>query len=147
MTKEQRGLVRYWAFGMVIMTAAIGSSLVDMEHLQATQLGIAALFVLVSLFQDFSYYRGYGSAAKRLGDFVESHPKLKVWLVVYSAIALPYLIYKMQTNDEIAGVLYLASFSLLIGPIALVSEVERFQSMGNNIPKQGALSDSKIRRR
>jgi len=129
-----------------ILTAAIGSSLMDMEHQKAAQLGIAALFGLVSLFQDFSYYRGYGSAPRRLGDYVESHPRLKVWLVVYSAFALPYLIFKMQTNDEIAGVLYFTSFLLLIGPIAVVSEVERFRSMDNNDAEQRAQADTARRR-
>jgi hypothetical protein len=118
----------------------------DMEHQQAAQQGIAALFGLVSLAQDFSYYHGYGSATKRLGDFVESRPKLKVWLVVYSAIALPYLIYKMQTNDEIAGVLYFTSFLLLIGPIAVVSEVERYRSMDNSDAEQKPLAYTKRRR-
>jgi hypothetical protein len=146
MTKEQRGLVRYWAFGGCILAAAIGASFMDVEHQQAAQLGIAALFGVVSLFQGFSYYSGYGIARKRLGKFVESHPKLKVWLVGYSAVALPYLIYEMQTNDEIAGVLYFTSFSLLIGPIAFVSEVERFRSMGNNGAKQSTLADTKRQR-
>lgn len=142
MTREQRGLVRYWAFGGGILITAICTSLLDLKYQQAAQLGIAALFGLVSLFQDFSYYRGYGSPSKRLGDFVESHPRLKVWLVVYSAAALPYLIYKMQTNDEIAGALYFMSFLLLIGPIAVVSEVERFRSMDNNDAGQRTPADT-----
>lgn len=115
----------------------------DVEFQQVAQLGIAALFGLVSLFQDFSYYRGYGSASKRLGEFVESHARLKVWLVVYSAVVLPFLIFEMQTNEKVAGVLYFTSFLLLIGPIAYVSEVERFHSMGSNDPKSGALADTK----
>jgi len=146
MTKEQRRLVRYWAFGGGILTAAICTSLLDLKYQQVAQLGIAALFGLVSLFQDFSYYSGYGSARKRLGEFVESYPKLKVWLVGYSAVALPYLIYEMQTNEEIAGVLYFTSFLLLIGPIAFVSEVERFRSMGKNGAKQCTLADTKRQR-
>ena len=146
MTKEQRGLVRYWAFSVGVLTAALGSSLMDMEHQQAVQLGIAALFGLVSLFQDFSYYRGYGSASRRLGYFVDSHPKLKVWLVVYSAVALPFLIYEMQANENMAGVLYFISFFLLIGPIAFISEVERFRAMANNDAGQGARADTKGRR-
>jgi hypothetical protein len=146
MTKEQRGLIRYWAFGGGLLTAAIGASFMDVEFQQVAQLGIAALFGLVSLFQDFSYYRGYGSATKRLGEFVESHPKLKVWLVVYSAVALPFLIYEIQTNEKVAGILYFTSFFLLVGPIAYVSELERFHSMGDDTQKQCALADTKNRR-
>jgi hypothetical protein len=103
MTKEQRGLVRYWAFGGGILIAAISTSFLDLKYQQAAQVGIAASFGLVSMFQDFSYYRGYGSPSKRLGDFVESHPTLKVWLVIYSAVALPYLIYKMGSSAELVG--------------------------------------------
>ncbi|MGW8229170.1 MAG: hypothetical protein ACWGOW_09730 [Gammaproteobacteria bacterium] len=146
MTKDQRGFVRYWAFGGGILAAAIGASFMDVEHQQAAQLGIAALFGVVSLFQDFSYYSGYGSAKKRLGEFIEFHPRLKVWLVGYSAVALPYLIYEMQTNEEVSGVLYFTSFLLLIGPIVFVSEVERFRSMGNNKAEQGTPTDTKRRR-
>jgi hypothetical protein len=118
----------------------------DVEHQQVVQLGIAALFGLVSMFQEFSYYRGYGSARMRIGEFVESHPKLKVWLVGYSAVALPYFIYEMQTNENLAGVLYFTSFLLLIGPIVYVSEVERFRSMGNNDAEQSTRADTKRRR-
>jgi hypothetical protein len=52
----------------------------------------------------------------------------------------------MQTSDEIAGVLYFTSFLLLIGPIAVVSEVERFRSMDNNDGEQRRLADTERRR-
>jgi hypothetical protein len=146
MTKEQRGLVRYWAFGGTILIAAICTSLLDLKYQQAAQVGLAALFGLISMFQDFSYYRGYGSARVRIGEFVESHPRLKVWLVGYSAVALPYLIYEMQTNEEVAGVLYATSLFLLIGPIALVSEMERFRSLGRDDAKRGVVTDTNGRR-
>ena len=105
--------------------------------------------VVVTNSTDYVYvairYR-YGSARMRIGEFVESYPKLKVWLVGYSAVALPYLIYEMQTNEDVAGVLYFISLLLLIGPIACVSEVERFRSMGNNDAEQSTRADTKGRR-
>jgi hypothetical protein len=135
MTKRQRGLVRYWAIGGGIIAIAIGASFMNVEHEQTVSFGMAALFGVISMFQDFSYYSGYGSAKKRLGEFIESHPKLKVWLVIYSAVALPFLIYEMQINENVTGLLYLISFLLLLGPIVYVSEMERFHSMGNNDSK------------
>lgn len=105
--------------------------LLDVEYQEVALLGVPALFGLVSLFQDFSYYSGYGGGRKRIGEFIESHPKLKVWVVGYCALVLPYMIYLMRTDEAVSGVLYFSSLLLLIGPVVYVSEVERFHSMGD----------------
>jgi hypothetical protein len=37
MTKKQRELTRYWAFGGGILAAAIGTSFMDVEHQQVAR--------------------------------------------------------------------------------------------------------------
>jgi hypothetical protein len=131
MTKEQTSLIRYWIFSGSILFIAICTALLDIEYQQLALVGVSALFGLVSLFQDFSYYKGYGSGRKMIGEFIELHPKLKFYLVVYSAVVLPYLIYKMQSNTNHSGLFYFLSLCGLVGPIVYISELERFKSMGN----------------
>lgn len=131
MTTGQRQLVRYWAIGGAVILGAIFTSFQEIEHQQPVLLGLGALFGIFSAFHDFSYYKGYGNERKRMGDFVESHPNLKLWLVGFSMVVLPYFIYKMQTDDCVSGIYYFLSFLLLIGPIVYVSERERFYSLGD----------------
>ena len=131
MTKEQRNLVLYWIFGAFILLAAICTSLLDVKYQQFSLVGVLVLFGFVSMFQDFSHYRGYGSGREMIGEFVESHPRLKIYLVIYCVAALPYLIYKIHTYVDYSGLLYFISFFGLTGPIVYISEVERFKSMGS----------------
>ena len=131
MTTGQRQLVRYWIIGGAVILAAIFTSFLEIEHQQAALLGLGALFGIFSTFHDFSYYKGYGNERERMGDFIESHPKLKLWLVGFCMVILPYFIYKMQTDDGISGAYYFLSFLLLVGPIICVSEMERFHSQGD----------------
>ena len=131
MTIEQKQLVRYWMIGGAIIVVAICTSFLEIGYQQPALLGLGALFGIFSMFHDFSYYKGYGNERKRMGDFIESNPKLKVWLVGFCMVVLPYFIYKMQTDDSVSGSYYFMSFLFLIGPIVYVSEMERFHSLGN----------------
>ncbi len=131
MTKEQKSLIRYWIFGGSILLIAICTTLLDVEYQQVAVICVSALFGLVSLFQDFSYYEGYGSGRKMIGEFIESHPKLKIYLVAYCVVVLPFLIYKMQNSSNYSGLLYFLSLCGLLGPIIYFSELERFKSMGD----------------
>lgn len=131
MTRGQRNLIRYWIFGGGILFVAISTSVLNIKYQQLALVGVSILFGLVSLSQDFSYYKGYGSGKEMIGEFIESYPKLKIYLAIYSAAVVPYLIYKTQTNDDHSGLLYFISLCGLIGPIVYISELERFKSMGN----------------
>lgn len=132
MTVEQKKLVKYWAFlaGFLIIGTYITVS--DIEDKQMAILFLTIPVVIVSIFQDFSYYTGYGANKERIGEFVNKHPLVKYWLVLFCLTILPFMVYKMATtdNDALQGYLYFLSFVLLIGPVAVVSEYERFQSMG-----------------
>lgn len=129
MTSKQRQLVQYWVIGGGIILAATLTSFLNVKYQQFAYFGLSALFGIFSLFQDFSYYKGYGSKGERIGDFIEQHPMLKLWLVGFCTVVLPYFIYKMQTDESDSGIYYVLSFLLLIGPVVYVSERERFHSL------------------
>jgi hypothetical protein len=132
MTGEQKELIKYWAFLTVVLILGTYVTISDLENKQMAILFLTVPVVIVSIFQDFSYYTGYGANKERIGEFVEKHPLVRYWLVFFCLTILPFMVYKMATtdNDGLQGYLYLLSFVLLIGPVAVVSEFERFQSMG-----------------
>ena len=107
-------------------------SLSGTENKQIAILLLTILVVIVSMFQNFTYYTGYGVRGESIGAFIEKHPIVKYWLVIFCLTILPFMVYKMGTtkNDSFQGYLYFLSFILLIGPVAIVSEIERFRSLG-----------------
>ena len=132
MTIEQKKLVKYWVFLTVVLLIGTYISVSDIEDKQLAILLLTILVVLVSFFQDLTYYTGYGANKERIGKYIEKHPLVKYWLIFFCLTILPFMVYKMGTtdNDDIQGYLYFLSFILLVGPIAVVSEIERFRSMG-----------------
>ena len=132
MTIAQIELVKYWFFLIAIFLAGLYISYSDIENKQVAFLIVLIPFSIVSLFQDFSYYAGFGDKSKRIGAFVEKHPFLKLYLVIYCATVLPFMIYRIGSAGfgETSEVLNLSSFFLLIGPIMVVSERERYKRLG-----------------
>jgi len=131
MSNEQRGLVRYWIFSSAIMLIGIYIVLSDIENKQIALIVLMILFSIVSLFQDFSHYTGYGDKGKRIGAFIEKYPLLKVYLVIYCATILPFMIYRIGSVGfgETSEALSVSSFFLLIGPVVVVSERERYKKL------------------
>ena len=132
MNAQQRKLVQYWIFLAIVLAIGTYISLSGIENKQIAILILTILAVVVSMFQNFTYYSGYGVSGERIGAFIERHPIVKYWLVIFCLTILPFMVYTMATtgNDDIQGYLYFLSFILLIGPVAVVSELERFRSMG-----------------
>ena len=132
MTREQRKLVQYWWFLAVVISISLYIFLSDLEEKQMAIFLLIIPVVIVSLFQDFTYYSGYGAKGERIGTFIEKHPIVKYWLVIFCLTILPFMVYEMGTtdNDNVQGYLYFFSFFLLIAPIAMVSEIDRFRSLG-----------------
>ncbi|MGR8933335.1 MAG: hypothetical protein ACU837_02965 [Gammaproteobacteria bacterium] len=131
MSPAQRELVNYWIFMAVVIVVGTGISLSDIGQKQLAILCLTVAVVVYSLFQDFSYYTGYGIDREKLGEFVERHLILKVWLVGFCALILPFILYQMFTaeDDSLLGYLYFSSFALLIGPVVVFSEIERYRSL------------------
>ena len=132
MTTKQRKLVQYWLFLAVVISIGAYISFSDTENKQMALLLLIMPVTIISISQDFSYYTGYGEKRERMGAFIEKHPFVKYWLVLFCLTILPFMIYIMGTtdNDNIQGYLYFLSFLLLVGPVAVVSEIERFRGLG-----------------
>ena len=92
-----------------------------------TQIVIA----IVSFFQDFTYYTGYGEKRENIGAYLEKKPIVKFWIIFFCMAILPFIIYIMGTtnNDNTQRVLYFLSFFLLVGPVFIVSEIDRYHSL------------------
>ena len=132
MNNDQKNLVKYWMYLVALLISGLYVSFSDIENKQAALLILLVPFSIVSLFQDFSYYKGYGQKGELIGSFIEKHPYLKLYLVFYCATVLPFMIYEIVTSgtDGPGDVLYFVSLFMLIGPIVVVSERERFISLG-----------------
>ena len=133
MTHEQKRLVRYWVVAAIFLSIGTYMSLADIENAQVAILILIIVFSFISVFQDFSYYTGFGDGSERIGRFVEGHPLLKYWLVFYCVAVLPFMIYRMLTtaDDSTSDTLYFLALLFLLGPIFVISERERFLRMGN----------------
>ncbi len=104
----------------------------DMENKQMLVVLLSIPVALVSFFQDFSYYTGYGEKRENLGTYIEKKPIVKYWVIFFCMAILPFLIYIMGTtnNDNTQTILYFLSFFLLVGPVFIVSEIDRYHSLG-----------------
>jgi hypothetical protein len=133
MTYEQKRLVRYWVVAVIFMSIGTYMSLSDIENAQLAILILIIIFTFISVFQDFSYYTGFGDGSERIGEFVADHPYLKYWLVFFCVAVLPFILYRMLTtdNDGNSGALYFLGFFILVGPVFVISERERFLRMGS----------------
>jgi len=132
MTTLQRKFINYWIFLAIIISTGMYIVISDIEEKQTAILLLTIPVAIASLFQDFTSYFGYGAKGERIGIFIEKHPVVKYWLVIFCLTILPFIIYEMGTtdNDSLQGYLYFLSFFLLIAPIVTVSEVDRFRSLG-----------------
>ncbi len=119
---------------MLLMLIVVGTYIQfsNIENKQVATLFLFFIFFIISIFQDFSYYNGFGDNSNRIGEFIEKHPMLKYWLVFYCAIFLPFMVYEMRTtsDDDVSGSLYFLSLALLIGPVFIISERERYRRLG-----------------
>jgi hypothetical protein len=134
MTYEQKRLVRYWVVAVIFMSIGTYMSFSDIENAQVAILILIVIFTFISVFQDFSYYTGFGDGSERIGPFVEDHPFLKYWLVFCCVAVLPFVLYRMLTTDNDStsnGLYFLGLLFLLLGPIFVISERERFLRLGS----------------
>ena len=133
MNNKQRELVRYWVLLTIVILIGLYISFSDIENIQIALLLLTVPVAISSMFQDFSYYIGYGKEGEGIGAFIEKHQKVKYWLIFFCLAILPFIIYKMTISDSNSEqeYLYFLSFFLLIGPVTITSEIERFRSLGD----------------
>jgi len=133
MTYEQKRLVLYWVVAVIFLSIGSYMSFADMESAQVATLVLIVIFIVISAFQDFSYYIGFGDGSNRIGEFIEGHRFLKYWLVFFCVAVLPFMIYRMLTTDDdsTSNTFYFVGLLSLLDPTIVVSERERFLRMGS----------------
>ncbi|HSC67345.1 MAG TPA: hypothetical protein VLC79_06635 [Cellvibrio sp.] len=76
--------------------------------------------------------KGYGTNSLRLPEYLEENPRLKYWMVCFSAIFLPIVIYKLyQSGGESYSLMAVAIVGLIVPPIVL-SEIQNFKEAGKD---------------
>jgi len=130
MSQEQKNIVVYWCSLAAACLAGAGIALVEMEYKLLAIFILVILITAVSLIQDFSFYAQSGPSRGKLGNFIEAHPLLKLYLVLYCAIIMPLMVYTLANMPFCAEkiLLYFFNIIMLLGPMLMVSEQQRFRS-------------------
>ncbi len=129
MNKAQKTILTFW---LIFAGTIIATIILEISSLENKEIFIAIawipILITAPLTQDFRLYTGYGYGKnnKPLGKFINDKPKIKLWLVIYCTFILPIIIYKMMADDEMDGFLYWLSLALLVGPIIVACEHQRF---------------------
>jgi len=80
----------------------------------------------------FSQQTGYGVNSVSFNEFIEGNKYIKLWLIIYCLLFLPYIIFTLYNGSEYTGWLYATAFILLFGPVFITSEVQRYIHAGKN---------------
>ena len=133
MNKAQNKIVRDWYYLIIFVCILIGIELSSSDNKQMLHvfIGVPA-FILLMYFTDIDSHRGWGINKESMGDFINQHIYLKLWLVFYCLCNLPFIIFNIYTRDEFTGWLYFIAFLLIIGPLFIFSERQRYIQAGEN---------------
>jgi len=131
MTSAQKVIVKNWlvaSAGLVVFAAVFQ---LPPEYRLKTGLALGFLFALWPLVNpEVRKWKGYGAEQQSLGEFIGQHGLLKLWMVGYCALVLPFLIYHISTADGGSIGIYVLCFVLLVGPPFVLSEFERYRAAG-----------------
>lgn len=131
MTSAQKVIVRNWMCAGFFLLALAPTFLVPEGHRLSA--GLANSFVLVLILAvnpDLRQWKGYGPRGLRLGEYLQEHGIMQLWVIGFCVLALPALIYQVYNSGGDAWGLYVLCFVLLIGPVIVTSEIERYRSAG-----------------
>lgn len=131
MTSAQKVIVKNWMCAGIFSLVLASTFLLPSDHRLSA--GLASGFVLVLMLAfnpGFRQWTGYGPKGLRLGQYLQEHGILQLWVVVICVLVLPILVYKIYSSGGDAWGLYALSFALLIGPVVVTSEIERYRSAG-----------------
>ena len=133
MTQNQKRVVQQWLMLLVFFGVIISAWFSPLENKQAALfIFVLPVYLFMVNHKEIKNLRGYGSKGWSLLDYLELNPALKVWLVLYCLLMLPFLVFKIYTSQETPYGLFVVAFSLLVGPIFIYSEIERFKEAGND---------------
>lgn len=124
-------MLKNWKWAGAFLLVLVSTFLLPSEHQLSA--GLASGFVLVlmlALNPDLRNWKGYGAKGLRLGAYLQEHGILQLWVGGFCLLVLPFLIYRIYSSGGDAWGLYALCFGLLIGPVVIVSEVERYRAAG-----------------
>lgn len=126
MTNKQKYFIWYWSYAALSLIAIVCILFIPLEDYGEIFLVLAFSLLIITLFKDYSYYTEEGW----INDIFMKYPIVKYWMIIFCSMILPYLIFKIQRDDNV----FLAIFSLLIlfVPIYFISEFDRFLEMGKS---------------
>ncbi|MGM0768069.1 MAG: hypothetical protein ACQEV6_08590 [Pseudomonadota bacterium] len=130
MTSAQKVIVKNWMCAGFFLLVLASTFLLPSEHRLSA--GLASGFVLVLMLAvnpDLRQWSGYGRGL-RLGEYLQQHGIMQLWVVGFCVLALPALIYQIYNSGGDAWGLYALCFALWIGPVVVTSEIERYRSAG-----------------
>lgn len=129
MTSAQKSIVKNWLIASAGLLAFAAVFQLPPEYRLKTGLALGLLFSFWPLVNpEIRKWSGYGAEQQSLGEFIGRHGLLKLWMVGYCALALPFLIYHIYTDDGGSMRIYVLCFLLLVGPPFVLSEFERYQA-------------------
>jgi len=134
MTSDQRVIVRNWRWAGAFLLVLASTFLLPSEHQLSAGLASGLVLVLMLAFNpDLRNWNGYGAKGLRLGPYLQEHGILQLWVVGFCLLVLPFLIYRIYSSGGDAWGLYALCFGLLIGPVVITSEIERYRAAGQNV--------------
>lgn len=131
MTSAQKTIIKNWIWaGFFLLVLASTLVLPDDQRLSAGLMSGLVLVFMLLFNPEFRQWTGYGPKGLRLGEYLQEHTLLQIWMVCVCAFVLPFLIYRIYTAGGDSWGLYALCFGLLIGPVFVTSEVERYRAAG-----------------
>lgn len=124
-------IVKNWKWAGIFLLALASTFLLPSEHRLSA--GLASGFVLALMpicNPELRQWKGYGPKGLRLGQYLQEHGILQLWVVGFCLLVLPVLLYRIYSSGGDAWGLYALCFGLLIGPVVVTSEIERYRAAG-----------------
>ena len=131
MTSAQKIIIKNWICAGIFLAVLASTLLLPADQRLSAGLfsGVVLVFMLL-LNPDLRRWTGYGPKGLRLGEYLQEHTLLQIWMVCICAFVLPFLIYRIYTSGGDSWGVYGACFGLLIGPVFVASEIERYRAAG-----------------
>ena len=133
MNNAQKQIVKSWIVIALFIAGLTMAWLSPIENKQLAGIVVAIpFFIWISFNTEIMEHRGYGPDSVSMTEFIESNNYLKLWIVFYCVCILPFLIYKLYTAEKTPYGLSVLTFCLLVVPMFVTSEIQRFKKAAEN---------------
>ena len=113
MTSAQKVIVKNWRWAGAFLLVLASTFLLPSEHQLSAGLASGVVLALMLLFNpDLRQWKGYGPKGLRLGQYLQEHGILQLWVVGVCLLVLPFLIYRLYSTGGDSWGLYALCFGL-----------------------------------